>query len=176
MRYILDLDHTLLDYKQFVGDVMRDGRLDTLITPGIWEHYDPKEYLFPDVLPWLAERSPEELVLLTMYTPRLGGEARAFQEEKVRRLGFFEQFGTVRVMEGEKGPHVAELAGDSDSDEPVVFVDDSPVHLQSAREHAPTVTVLEMRRPEYAAQHGETAPVAPPIASLTDIDAMMQRP
>lgn len=171
MRYILDLDHTLLQTERFITDVMRDGRLDTLITPGIWEHYDPRAYLFPDVLPWLAERSPEELVLLTMYTPRLGGEARAFQEEKVRRLGFFEQFGTVRVMDGEKGPHVAELAGE----EPAVFVDDSPVHLQSAREHAPAVTVLEMRRSEYAAEHAKTAPVAPTIASLTDIDAMMQR-
>ena len=173
MRYILDLDHTLFDYGRFVGDVMRDGRLDTLITPGIWEHYDPRAYLFPDVLPWLSERSPEELVLLTMYTPHLGSEARAFQEEKVRRLEFADTFGVVRVMDGEKGPHVAELA--SRSDGCTVFVDDSPVHLQSAREHAPAVTCLEMRRPEYAMQHAETAPVAPPIASLAEIDAMMQK-
>lgn len=169
MRYILDVDHTLLDTERFVADVARDGRSEILVTPSIWEYYEPRDYLFPDVFDWLRAREREQVAILTACTPALGPLAREFQREKIRCACLDEFAAAVVVMEGEKGPYVHELAGG----EAAVFLDDSLVHLRSARREAPQVRCVQMHRPEYDWVERSADPEIPVVGALAELDAMM---
>jgi|GEM_PF-1142929 hypothetical protein len=140
-KFILDVDQTLLNTKAFVEAATADGRSkEACITPDIWNEFRVQDFLYPDVLQWLAEKRKDELEILSAYTPELGPLAKEFQERKVSELRDF--VDKITVMTGDKGPYLAEYSDEYNN----IFIDDSITHHESALRVAPQVHLLYMDR------------------------------
>jgi hypothetical protein len=173
MKYLLDFDHTLLDTEKLKQQTAKDGRLDLVGTPEFWKHYAVRDFLFPDVIPWLQSKPKESLHIVTAFKPSQGPQAKAFQEAKCMSDGFSDHFESVTVMEGEKGTVVVEIAERFSVGESVVFVDDRLSQCLSVKEHLPHAYCFLMVR------EGEVPKVVPAgiiaVSTLAEVDGMMMQ-
>jgi len=142
MKYILDFDHTLFNTTDFVARVSERGMFDILITPQIWEHFNVMDFLYADTLTFLESKNRADLIILTAMTPTLGPQAREFQKQKLNSGNFDKYVEEIIFMEGDKGPHIADLF----TGQPTTFVDDSLPHLISSRKCCPEVICAQMVR------------------------------
>jgi hypothetical protein len=175
MKFLLDFDRTLFDTDAFIAQVERDGRSDRLITPDIWQEYDVREFLYDDVLPWLATQPRESLHILTAITPTAGAEADAFQREKLRSGGFAELVASVTFVVGEKGEVAGEIASQFPPPEPIIFIDDRIEQCLSVQRALPEAhCCLMVREPavigSVAMVRGMTV-----VHSLAGVDAMIEK-
>lgn len=146
MKYILDFDHTLLDTDAFVNQVTVDEKLKDLIIPEIWKQYNVHNFLYEDVLEWLKSKTPQNLHILTAWTPDLGLQAEAFQREKILSGKFDKLVSSITFVVGEKGKAAAEIASQFPPREPIVFVDDRIEQCLSVKKSIPRAICCLMIR------------------------------
>jgi hypothetical protein len=174
MKFLLDFDHTLLDTTAFVEQVRADGRDSILITPGIWSHYDVRDFLYPDVLNWLESKAKEDLCILTAMTPQLGPEAGAFQKEKLHSGRFDDLVESVVFMIGEKGEAGDKIAYNFSPQETTVFVDDKIEQCLSVKNAVPHAHVfLMVREPEQIGSVQQIQNIHV-VHTLADVDAIIE--
>lgn len=173
MKYILDLDHTLLDTDAFATAVAKAGDGAHLVTATIWEKYQAQDFLYSDVLSWLQKKAASDVTILTAYTPALGPEAEAFQRAKVANTGLQQHVASVVMMEGLKGDYAAEIAKQFPPEEIVVFVDDRIEQCLSVQSKLPSAVCCRMIRthPE-SIQNGEHKGIYV-VHSLSDVDGII---
>jgi len=174
MKYLIDFDRTLLDFERLRNTVTHDGKLALVGTVAFWEHYNAMDFLFPDVLPWLATKEPSSIHILSAYKPTLGPEAKAYQEEKLRSGGFLELVGGMTVMEGDKGLAAASIAEQFLPDETIVFIDDWGDQCQSVKSALPQAHCFMMLR--YNVCPPEAGDGIIPVSCLAEVDAIMNTP
>jgi len=173
MKYLIDFDRTLLDFERLRNTVTHDGKLDLVGTVAFWEHYNAMDFLFPDVLQWLATKDPSSIHILTAYKPSLGLEAKAYQEEKVRSGGFINLVGGMTVMEGDKGSAAASIAEQWPPHEPIVFIDDWGDQCRSVKTTLPNAHCFMMVR--YNVCPPEAGDGIIPVSCLSEVDAIIER-
>jgi hypothetical protein len=144
MIVVLDFDHTLYDTSSLVEDLATIRSDDVFVRENFWDQLDAKQYIYPDVLPFLQSKAPTDFLILTAVTPSLGPESEAFQKRKVFDSGLDELVSEVIFMVGDKGPYVEQISSAYDS--VVVFIDDKFEHLISVKTKCPDVVCLQMVR------------------------------
>ena len=173
MKYILDFDHTLLDTDRFVAQVTADNREDIRITPGIWQFYNVRDYLYEDVLSWLQSKTKSDVHILTAMTPSLGPESCDFQREKLHSGNFTELVESITFMIGEKGKAAAEIAKRFPPHEPLVFVDDRLDQCLSVKVAIPEAHCFMIVR------EGDLSVAVPPevsvVSNLAEVDVIMNK-
>ena len=173
MKYILDLDHTLLDTTAFADALAKDGRGDEPVNPRMWYDYSAADYLYSDVVPWLQRIQTADILLLTAYTPALGLEAEAYQRAKVDSSGLAALVSEVVFMEGLKGVVAAEIAKQFPPHEPIVFVDDRVEQCLSVKAALPHALCCVMRRDSETKTTAPTLEGMPVVHTLADVDAII---
>jgi hypothetical protein len=173
MKYLLDFDHTLLDTAAFIAQVKKDGRGDIRVTPGIWEFYNVRDFLYDDVLDWFNSKSKESLHILSAMTPELGPESCEFQKEKVSSGNFSGMVESVTLMIGMKGEPAASIAQRWTRHELVIFIDDRLDQCLSVKAALPESFCFLMVR------EGHFPSPLPPgitaVSTLAEVDAIMKR-
>lgn len=174
MKYLLDFDRTLMDFDRLRDAVELGGKSHLVWLPDFWEHYSAVDFLYSDVLPWLASKTATDIHILSAYRPSQGELAKLYQEGKIGSGGFSDHVGGVTVMDGEKGPVAAAIARQWRADEPIVFVDDLVEQCLSVKEALPGAHCFLMcrsgARPEAPLPPGLTA-----VCSLLEVDAIMDK-
>lgn len=176
MKYILDFDHTLLDTDAFVARVDQDDRRPILITPGIWQHYDVRSFLYTDVLDWLQSKPKESLHILTAMTPELGPLSCEFQKTKLRSGAFDSLVASTTFMIGEKGEAAAEIAAQFSPHETIVFVDDKLEQCLSVQAALPQAICCLIVRDVSQAVSTPSAPGIHVVHTLADVDGILNLP
>ena len=144
MKYILDFDRTLFDTSAYVAAVTQAGLTPAeRITPDVWNRYQVRDFLYPEVLEWLQSKNQADIHILTAISPELGPLATEFQTQKLRSANLESLVDGITFMIGDKGTYVKDIAGTADT----VFVDDKLSHHISVKEHAPAVHRVLMQRP-----------------------------
>ena len=173
MKYLIDFDHTLLDTDRFVAQVVADGRENDLVTSGIWQFYNVRDYLYEDVLGWLRSKAKEDLHILTAMTPSLGSESCDFQREKLHSGNFTEFVESITFMVGEKGEAAAEIASQFPPHEPLVFIDDRLDQCLSVKVAIPEAHCFMIVR------EGDLSVAVPPevsvVSNLAEVDVIMNK-
>ena len=146
MKYLLDFDHTLMDTEALKIAVAKEGRLSLVGTPELWNYHSITEFLFLDVLPWLATKPKDSLHILTAFKPSQGPEAKAFQTAKIASDNFSDLFASVTVIEGLKGEPAVEIAKQFLPHEQVVFIDDRLDQCCAVAAALPSAWCFLMRR------------------------------
>lgn len=170
MKYVLDFDHTLMDTDKFVKQVDADGRRDILVTPGIWNYYNARDFLYDDVLDFLMAKPKEDLVILTAMTPSLGPEACDFQKEKLENAQMDDLVSEIIFMTGDKGPYLKKLYDGS----PMCFVDDSIGHHDSVQQCEPNIVSFLMQRPGVTPVVSSENSAIHTIEHLAQVDAIIK--
>jgi len=160
-----------MDTDRFIEQVRHDGRSELLLTVAIWEYYEPRNFLYDDVLDWLHTKNPADVFILTAAKQAPTDPAFAFQEEKMRKLGLNDLVADIIVMSGEKGPYVGELYDGY----PTCFVDDSRYQHESVQAAAPGVISLLMQRLGVAYTDSLSDQCLHHVASMSEVDAVLAR-
>ena len=170
MKYILDFDRTLFDTQAYVATVKQAGlTLEQRITPDIWDQYQVRDFLYPEVLDWLRSKNKADLHILTAISPELGPLATEFQKQKLHSGNFFEFVSDITFMTGDKGSYVKEIAGDAEA----VFLDDKISHHISVHDHAPAVHCVLIRRPGESSVEAATADFVT-VSNLNELDQYIE--
>jgi len=134
MMYFLDFDRTLFNTDAFIASMQsRLAALDDLsFAPG-----ELTPFIYSDV-PEFLRALGNEAVIVTHGNPVL-------QRMKIESaLAGIPRVSAIYVNQELKGPHLAtRLAG---SGARALFVDDTPLQLESVETHCPAVALYEMRR------------------------------
>ena len=171
MKFILDFDHTLMDTDRFVADAKKAGfTFEEIVTPEIWQSFLVRDYLYPDVLPWLESKKRDDLILLTATTPSLGPRAREFQKEKISSVNFQNIFSSIIVMQGSKDVDVAKIYDGT----PACFVDDSLSHHIAVQNNTPEVISILIDRPNSSHVEQATHSNIYAAKNLADVDAIIE--
>lgn len=171
MKYIVDLDHTLLDTEHLKVCALRDNKTNLVGTPEFWEYYCTTDFLFGDVDAWLEEKGKEAVHILTAFKPSQGPLAKEFQEGKTRSGGFSDLFGSVTVVEGLKGEAAAGIAAQFPPNEPLIFLDDRLDQCVSVKEALPHCHCFLMVR--YNVCPPDFPSTITRADSLAQVDAIM---
>jgi len=170
MKYILDFDRTLFDTSAYVATVEQAGlTLAQRITPDIWNQYQVRDFLYPEVLDWLQSKNKSDLHILTAISPELGPLATEFQKQKLYNGNFSELVEGITFMIGDKGTYVKEIAGNTEA----VFVDDKLSHHISVKEHADAVHCALMHRSGELVDSTSRADIAV-VHDLYELDKHIQ--
>ncbi|HEY0964318.1 MAG TPA: hypothetical protein VGE31_00805 [Candidatus Paceibacterota bacterium] len=173
MRYLLDLDHTLLDTERLKVEAFRVGTLALVGTPAFWDRHSATEFLYDDVLTWLNGKSPDALHILTAYKPSQGPMAESFQRGKVESCNFIHHITSVTVVDGMKGEAAAKIASQFSPHEPIAFIDDRLDQCLSVKTALPSALCFLMVR------DGEPPAQVPDdiytVTSLAEVDAIIEK-
>lgn len=164
MKYIFDFDRTLFDTEALKREISRRRLSKLQGKPEVWDFISPADFLYEDTTHYLQKNNFQKCSVLTMYEPRLGPHAEAYQTRKVHDSGITQYVDQVVVMRGLKGPYVSKMS----REDPVVFVDDSVEQLTSAAHMCPQALCVQMVR--SGTERQETFPV---ITSLEELDTII---
>lgn len=177
MTIILDFDRTIFDTEGFIEYFLNKApklrmhptkeELYVAATEAVttgqlsFKKGELDRFLFPDTVPFLAGRRKEDTILMTW-----GGEA--LQRAKVESLDIEKYFLRVIYTPNLKGIAMKRLLP---LPQPVVFVDDDGMQLDSVAAEVPEVTCVWMRRVEV-----RVAPTAlcMEVRSMEELDALIR--
>lgn len=144
MRFILDFDRVIFNVSAYKATLAERDLEALKFDPVVWDHLTVGDFIYDDVKPFIEQVGSEQVHILSAITPEYNENAPAFQTRKIAESGIAAWVAGVQVMQGDKGPHVAEIA----AEQPAVFVDDKLSHLESVRTLAPQVFCVQMIRPD----------------------------
>jgi FMN phosphatase YigB (HAD superfamily) len=175
MKFVLDFDRTLFDTHncyQALRDIWGES-LD--FTPELWTGFNAQAYLYPDVMEWLTSKHQADLYIVTAHTPSHGPQSEEYQIEKLHRSGLHAHTHSVTIMEGLKGPTVADLATLWPSDELIVFVDDKREQCLSVKQHNPNAICCLMARDKSVIGDIDEVQGMPVVHCLADVDDVINK-
>jgi hypothetical protein len=175
MKYLLDFDRTLFDTPACYEELTRVHSGPFEFVPEVWDKVSVCEYLYTDVLPWIATKIREDIYVVTAFTPSYGEASEAYQKSKLLCSTLTDQVAEVVVMQGLKGEIVAEIATQFPPTEPIVFVDDRIEQCLSVREHAPQVTCCLMVRDKAVIGDVREVQGMPVVHCLPDVDDVITK-
>ncbi len=177
MTVLLDFDRTIFDTDTFIDycfkklpslkdHIGEELELAALANSHIlngnlrFEPGELRQFLYPDVMAFLEKRNPQDLAILTWGNEDL-------QRSKVESTGIVDRFSRVVYTSELKGHAIKKLLP---LPQPIVFVDDDGMQLDSVAAEVPEVMRVWMRRVLVRA-----APTVDctPVESMEELDAFL---
>lgn len=134
--FLLDFQNTLFDeqkYEEFLY-AEKGGVQD-------FEEGELSPFLYPDVLPFFKRRANDTCIIVS------GGDEE-LQKEKVEKSGLGAYISDMWMTGSTPKGEVLEERRHELTDEPIIFVDDSAAHLESAQERIPEIVPVRIQRAE----------------------------
>lgn len=150
MKYILDFDRTLFNTDELYTHFQTDGLSMTTFIPEVWDTYTAQDYLYPDVVPFLASKQASDIFILTALGDKYGDKILEYQTAKIEQEPIRSLVQEVVYVVHEKDAAAAKIAKQYAPQETIVFVDDLLAHCVAVKKALPHSHCFLMQRDSTA--------------------------